>query len=265
MSLKKVEKSNLSGGWNELRFTEEWSLSGIEKDRCIVFNDDELEQLRDLLGAGRGDCDHCAELIELRSLKARGRIIGDADARLFAMFKSGTACDCSCVDTSNVISHDMMQLNKTDLPDRVQALDGGTRYTVHVDNHKAISICIDDLIKRLQVLEKFEKHTQEVYKVNLNERICKLENEALKDVCMAKPCEFVKGVAEQGDQAIAGYHVLSKCIDDLKVLVDKLVGDIGVMKFAITSHLEASHEQDKQDEADCTGSRCGKAFGVRPK
>lgn len=35
-------------------------------------------------------------------------------------------------------------------------------------------------------------------------------------VCGGEPCEFVKGVAEQGDIATAGLHALAKCIDDLK-------------------------------------------------
>jgi hypothetical protein len=42
-----------------------------------------------------------------------------------------------------------------------------------------------------------------------------------KDYCLGgTPCEFVKGVAEQGDIATAGLHALAKCIDDLKQDVD---------------------------------------------
>jgi len=93
-----------------------------------------------------------------------------------------------------------------------------------------------------------------------------LVHKVAKDYCLGgTPCEFVKGVAEQGDIATAGLHALAKCIDDLKVELERWKTDVAVMKFAFTTHMGVSHEQDKQDETHCSGSGCGKKRGVRPR
>lgn len=58
-SLKKVNKPNCSSGWNELHFAVGWNPNSIWEPNVIIFNNDELEELRRVLDIGMGDCDHC--------------------------------------------------------------------------------------------------------------------------------------------------------------------------------------------------------------
>jgi hypothetical protein len=51
--LEKEKPGKFSGGANYLHFDSGW------KREKIAFNDDELDELRRVLGVGMGDCDHC--------------------------------------------------------------------------------------------------------------------------------------------------------------------------------------------------------------
>jgi hypothetical protein len=46
-------KDNFSSGCTELHFSEEWKMAPI------CFNNEEMDELRRVLGIGMGDCDHC--------------------------------------------------------------------------------------------------------------------------------------------------------------------------------------------------------------
>jgi len=55
----------------------------------------------------------------------------------------------------------------------------------------------------------------------------------------------VEHIGDESTNALDGLHTLAKCIDDIKVELERVKTDMVVMKFALTTHMGMSHEPDK--------------------
>lgn len=191
-SLKKVNKPNCSSGWNELHFAVGWNPNSIWEPNVMVFDNDELEELRRVLDIGMGDCDHCP---------AWEPYIRD------------------CVLGKKVISHDMTRLNKHDL---------------WLKGHKEM---IDAHGKRL---DGYDRHF-----VEHGEILLRLSNRLDKVAQRFEGGTRLEAVESESSNALAGFHTLAKLIDDLKVDLERVKTDMAVVKFALTTHMGMSHEQNK--------------------
>lgn len=129
----KTTATQWQGGRTDLHFAKCWDLQHI-RDNCISFNDAELEELRKVLRVD-DDCESCPELQQLKDLYAQGKVKTDDEFDVRARFIS--------------IENDLIRIRE-----RVNALDNGKIYKVHMLNHKAISDTLERHNNRLEGVEE---------------------------------------------------------------------------------------------------------------
>jgi uncharacterized protein (UPF0335 family) len=120
--IKKRSHKTFTTGCTELHFASNWDLTN-SRSNVISFNDEEIAELRAVLAVGSYPCGECPA------------------AKDYMKYKP---------------SDEMFNLKK-----RVDALDGGSEYTVHKLNHSAISDVLDSYRKRVQALENEVTHIKE--------------------------------------------------------------------------------------------------------
>jgi hypothetical protein len=223
-TLKKVNKTNCSGGWNELHFNKDWRLCRVDVDRFITFNDNELEELRRVLDIGMGDCDHCDEVAQLRTFFAKGQVIAEDDVLPFRAYK-------------NIISHDMKRL----------MTDWGVGVDKRLDN---IEGQIANLVKNTYADDTEIRNKATALASNVTHHIKRHDTEirSLQQSYIDAQKRIEWRLDHNEDEILInndGYHALAKCIDDIRVELERVKTDMSVMKFAFTTHMGVSHEQDK--------------------
>jgi len=227
---------------NQLGSPDEW--------QQYILDPDELEELRRVLDIGMGDCDHCSawklyfdgmveETMEEREAKIKAK-----------------------ENRQNIISHDMRRFAKLELwleglSDSINAVQ--TMHTAglnecrneiahikedlsgHAGKHMK-----DNLVEKVHNLELFREQIIQYNARDFNTVNAKYFELQGKLIDTMKRNEWRFDHLE--DETLInndGYHALAKCIDDLKVDLERLKTDMAVMKFALTTHMGMSHEQDK--------------------
>lgn len=128
--------------------------------------------------------------------------------------------ESQCKPKEKVISHDMTRLMKewgSGVDSRLDNIEGQIGKVAKVENQ------IINVSKRLTAVDS-----------GADERLCVLEDDTR-----------LEAVESESSNALAGFHTLTKCIDDLKVELERVKTDMSVMKFALTTHMGMSHEKDK--------------------
>lgn len=132
--IKKRSHKTFTTGCTELHFASNWDLTN-SRSNVISFNDQELSELRAVLAVGTNPCGECpAAKVYMEQPKYVANL--DTDFTHLKRY----------YDT---------------LGKRVDALDGGSEYTVHKLNHAALSEVLDAYRKRVQALENEVTHIKE--------------------------------------------------------------------------------------------------------